>query len=116
MDLWHVREPASVAEYRTRARAEVDRLRAAGVVPLLVGGSGLYVRAVLDELEFPGTDPALRARLLTELDAVHQAEAEKFLNEIEAKLARPGVKISREILMGGGAAELLAEVASAPSV
>ena len=67
LDLWHVREPASVAEYRQRARAEIDRLRAAGVVPLLVGGSGLYVRAVLDELDFPGTDPAVRARLEAEL-------------------------------------------------
>ncbi|GAB3363135.1 tRNA (adenosine(37)-N6)-dimethylallyltransferase MiaA [Modestobacter lapidis] len=67
LDLWDVREPASVAEYRRRARAEIDRLRAAGVVPLLVGGSGLYVRAVLDELDFPGTDPAVRARLEAEL-------------------------------------------------
>jgi tRNA dimethylallyltransferase len=67
LDLWHVREPASVAEYRRRARAEIDRLRVAGVVPLLVGGSGLYVRAVLDELEFPGTDPAVRGRLEGEL-------------------------------------------------
>ena len=63
-------EAASVAEYRRRARAEIDRLRAAGVVPLLVGGSGLYVRAVLDELDFPGTDPAVRARLEDELAAV----------------------------------------------
>jgi tRNA dimethylallyltransferase len=69
LDLWHVREPASVAEYRLRARAEVDRLRAAGVVPLLVGGSGLYVRAVLDELDFPGTDPVVRTRLTADLDA-----------------------------------------------
>jgi tRNA dimethylallyltransferase len=67
LDLWHVRQAASVAEYRRLARAEVDRLRAAGVVPLLVGGSGLYVRAVLDELDFPGTDPAVRARLEAEL-------------------------------------------------
>src|SRR3954452_3918935 len=67
LDLWHVRETASVAEYRRLARAEIDRLRAAGVVPLLVGGSGLYVRAVLDELDFPGTDPAVRARLEAEL-------------------------------------------------
>jgi tRNA dimethylallyltransferase len=67
LDLWHVREPASVAEYRARARAEVDRLRSAGAVPLLVGGSGLYVRAVLDELDFPGTDPVVRARLAEEL-------------------------------------------------
>src|SRR4051812_41879010 len=74
LDIWQVREPASVAEYRRLARAEIDRLRAAGTVPLLVGGSGLYVRAVLDELEFPGTDPALRARLEAELAAVGPAE------------------------------------------
>ncbi|MGY1692487.1 tRNA (adenosine(37)-N6)-dimethylallyltransferase MiaA [Geodermatophilus sp. SYSU D01105] len=67
LDVWHVRQAASVAEYRRLARAEVDRLRAAGTVPLLVGGSGLYVRAVLDELDFPGTDPAVRARLEAEL-------------------------------------------------
>ncbi|MGY2003966.1 tRNA (adenosine(37)-N6)-dimethylallyltransferase MiaA [Blastococcus sp. SYSU DS1024] len=73
LDLWHVREPASVAEYRRRARAEIDRLRAAGTVPLLVGGSGLYVRAVLDELEFPGTDPVVRARLEGELADVGPA-------------------------------------------
>jgi tRNA dimethylallyltransferase len=70
LDLWHVRQPASVAEYRRRARAEIDRLRAAAIPPLLVGGSGLYVRAVLDELDFPGTDPAVRARLEEELAAV----------------------------------------------
>jgi tRNA dimethylallyltransferase len=69
LDLWHVREPASVAEYARTAREVIDRLRADGVVPLLVGGSGLYVRAVLDDLEFPGTDPALRARLEEELAA-----------------------------------------------
>jgi tRNA dimethylallyltransferase len=73
LDLWPVREPASVAEYRQRARAEVDRLRTAGVVPLLVGGSGLYVRAVLDELDFPGTDAAIRSRLTAELDVAGPA-------------------------------------------
>ena len=70
LDLLDVSEPASVAEYQRRARAEIDRLRAAGIVPLLVGGSALYVRAVLDELEFPGTDPAVRARLEAELAEV----------------------------------------------
>jgi tRNA dimethylallyltransferase len=69
LDLWHVRTAASVAEYAREARAVIDRLRAEGVVPLLVGGSGLYVRAVLDDLEFPGTDPVLRARLEAELAA-----------------------------------------------
>ena len=51
-----------MAAYRGLARAEIDRLRAAGTVPLLVGGSGLYVRAVLDELDFPGTDASLAAK------------------------------------------------------
>jgi tRNA dimethylallyltransferase len=73
LDLWHVREAASVAEYRERARAEIDRLRAGGIRPLLVGGSGLYIRAVLDELDFPGTDAALRARLEEELGAIGPA-------------------------------------------
>ena len=73
LDVWHVRQPASVAEYRDRARDEIDRLRTAGIVPLLVGGSGLYIRAVLDELDFPGTDAAVRARLEQELADVGPA-------------------------------------------
>ncbi len=76
LDLWHVRQPASVAEYRDRARAEIDRLRRAGTVPLLVGGSGLYVRAALDRLEIPPTDAEVRTRLEAESavvggDALH---------------------------------------------
>jgi tRNA dimethylallyltransferase len=74
LDLWHVRQAASVAEYRDLARGEIDRLRAAGTLPLLVGGSGLYVRAVLDELDFPGTDAGIRARLEEELAVVGPAE------------------------------------------
>jgi tRNA dimethylallyltransferase len=69
LDIWDVTEPASVAEYQTLARAAVDDIAARGRVPLLVGGSGLYVRAVLEEFEFPGTDPALRASLEAELAA-----------------------------------------------
>ncbi len=84
LDLWHVRQPASVAEYRHEARAVIDRLRAAGVVPLLVGGSGLYVRAVLDQLDFPGTDPAVRARLEAEL-------AERGSLQLHAHVAPLGV-------------------------
>ncbi|MCW2579481.1 MAG: miaA [Blastococcus sp.] len=83
MDLWHVREAASVVEYRLRARAEIDRLRTAGIVPLLVGGSGLYIRAVLDELDFPGTDPAVRARLEAELAAVGAAELHDRLARLD---------------------------------
>jgi len=83
LDLWHVRQPASVAEYRDLARAEIDRLRAAGTVPLLVGGSGLYIRAVLDELDFPGTDAAVRARLEEELAAVGPARLHERLSALD---------------------------------
>jgi len=69
LDVWDVTETASVADYQQRARAVVDDLRASGRTPVLVGGSGLYVRAVLDHLEFPGTDPTVRARLEAELAA-----------------------------------------------
>ncbi|WP_431680776.1 tRNA (adenosine(37)-N6)-dimethylallyltransferase MiaA [Kitasatospora sp. KL5] len=67
LDVWDVTEAASVAEYQRLARAEIDRLLAAGRTPVLVGGSGLYVRAAVDEMEFPGTDPSVRARLEAEL-------------------------------------------------
>jgi tRNA dimethylallyltransferase len=83
LDVWHVREPASVAEYRRLARAEIDRLRTAGTTPLLVGGSGLYVRAVLDALDFPGTDPAVRARLEEELAAVGAPALHARLAEVD---------------------------------
>ena len=87
LDLWHVRQPASVAEYRDLARAEIDRLRAAGTVPLLVGGSGLYVRAVLDELDFPGTDAAIRTRLERELAEVGPARLHERLAVLDPAAA-----------------------------
>jgi tRNA dimethylallyltransferase len=62
-----VTEPASVAEYQRLARAAIDDITARGRTPLLVGGSGLYLRAVLERFEFPGTDPRLRERLEAEL-------------------------------------------------
>lgn len=67
LDVLDVTEPASVAVYQREARRIVEELLAAGRVPVLAGGSGLYVRAVLDDLDFPGTDPQLRARLDAEL-------------------------------------------------
>jgi len=67
LDIWDVTEPASVSQYQRLARAAVAEILGRGRTPLLVGGSGLYVRAVIDKLEFPGTDPALRARLEAEL-------------------------------------------------
>jgi len=69
LDVWDVRDEANVAGYQRMARAAFSAARARGALPLLVGGSGLYVRAALDRMEFPGTDPAVRARLEAELAA-----------------------------------------------
>ena len=70
MDVLEVTEPATVAEFQGWARAVIEDCCARGVHPVLVGGSALYTRAVLDEFEFPGTDPQVRARLEAELDVV----------------------------------------------
>jgi tRNA dimethylallyltransferase len=95
LDVWDVTQAANVADYQRLARAEIDRLHAAGRVPVLVGGSGLYVRAALDPLEFPGTDPAVRARLEAELD-VHGPGA------LHARLAALDPAAARLILPGNG--------------
>ncbi|MFC0861306.1 tRNA (adenosine(37)-N6)-dimethylallyltransferase MiaA [Sphaerimonospora cavernae] len=73
LDIWPVTQAASVAEYQRLARPLVEDLLARGRTPILAGGSGLYVRAVLDDLEFPGTDPESRARLERELAEVGPA-------------------------------------------
>jgi tRNA dimethylallyltransferase len=63
LDVLDVTDEASVAAYQRDARAVVTEITAGGGVAVLVGGSGLYVSAVLFELEFPGTDPVLRQEL-----------------------------------------------------
>ncbi|WP_199748939.1 tRNA (adenosine(37)-N6)-dimethylallyltransferase MiaA [Amycolatopsis sp. WAC 01376] len=70
LDVLDVTERASVAAYQRDARARVEELLDAGRVPILAGGSGLYVQAVLDDLKFPGTDPDVRARLTAEADEI----------------------------------------------
>ena len=70
VDVLDVTETATVAQFQAMARAAVADCLARGVVPVLAGGSALYVRAVVDAFEFPGTDAGLRARLESELDAL----------------------------------------------
>jgi tRNA dimethylallyltransferase len=70
LDVLDVTETASVAAYQRHARERMEALLAAGKVPVLAGGSGLYVQAVLDDLRFPGTDPEVRARLDAEAEIV----------------------------------------------
>jgi tRNA dimethylallyltransferase len=95
LDIWEVSEPASVAVYQRLARAAIDDVLARGRVPLLVGGSGLYVRAVLEEFEFPGTDPVLRAELEAEL-------AERGPAPLHARLAAADPVAAERILPSNG--------------
>ncbi|MCQ4082946.1 tRNA (adenosine(37)-N6)-dimethylallyltransferase MiaA [Streptomyces sp. RB6PN25] len=95
LDIWDVTQAASVAEYQRLARAEIDRLHAVGRIPVLVGGSGLYVRAAIDPLDFPGTDPEVRARLEEEL-AAHGS------GPLHARLAAADPEAARSILPSNG--------------
>jgi len=61
-DVWPVGHPVSVAEYQQVARVALEDVLGRGRTPIVVGGSWLYVRALLDELNFPGTDAEVRAR------------------------------------------------------
>ncbi|MGH3254363.1 MAG: tRNA (adenosine(37)-N6)-dimethylallyltransferase MiaA [Streptosporangiaceae bacterium] len=70
LDIWPVTRTANVADYQELARAAIDDITARGRVPILAGGSGLYIRAALEDLHFPGTDDGTRARLEAELDRV----------------------------------------------
>jgi tRNA dimethylallyltransferase len=95
LDIWKVTQTASVADYQRLARETIARIHERGRVPLLVGGSGLYVRAVIDDLDFPGTDPSLRARLESELADVGPAV-------LHARLAERDPAAAASILPSNG--------------
>jgi tRNA dimethylallyltransferase len=63
VDVLDVTQEASVAAYQRHARADIEAVLARGALPVVAGGSGLYVRAALDRLEIPPTDPQVRAAL-----------------------------------------------------
>ncbi|MAY98270.1 tRNA (adenosine(37)-N6)-dimethylallyltransferase MiaA [uncultured Nocardioides sp.] len=87
LDTLEVTEPATVAEFQGQARAVIAELRGRGATPVLVGGSALYTRAVLDEFEFPGTDPEVRSRLEAELAEVGSASLHARLAEVDPESA-----------------------------
>lgn len=95
IDILEVTETASVADFQTRARAVIADLRARGAVPILVGGSALYTRAITDAFEFPGSDPVLRAGLETELERVG-------VEELYARLAVLAPESAARIEPGNG--------------
>jgi tRNA dimethylallyltransferase len=87
LDIWPVTQTASVSEYQRLAREVIDDIRGRGRTPVLVGGSGLYVRSVTDNLRFPGTDPELRASLEAELSQVGAAALHARLAQLDPAAA-----------------------------
>lgn len=83
LDILDVREEASVAAFQQRSRGTMAEVRSRGNVPILVGGSGLYIRAALDELEFPPTDTDVRARLESENDRLGAATLRERLAAVD---------------------------------
>ncbi|HMR49364.1 MAG TPA: tRNA (adenosine(37)-N6)-dimethylallyltransferase MiaA [Arachnia sp.] len=95
IDILEVTENASVAHFQALARATIGELRERGVVPILVGGSALYSRAILDHFEFPGSDDAVRAKWEAQLELVG-AEA------LHARLAEIAPASAAHIELGNG--------------
>lgn len=95
IDLLEVTEQASVAQFQQWARATISDLRARQIIPILVGGSALYSRAITDVFEFPGTDPIVRARWEQEL----AARGSESLHE---ELSRRDPDAAADILPGNG--------------
>jgi tRNA dimethylallyltransferase len=83
LDYVGVDEPLSVAQFQRDARRVMTEIRGRGAVPVLVGGSALYTRAVLDRFEFPGTDEAVRRRLEAELAEVGAPLLHERLAEVD---------------------------------
>jgi tRNA dimethylallyltransferase len=102
LDLLEVTEPASVAVFQQQARAVIAELRDRGVTPVLVGGSALYTRAVLDHFDFPGTDEEVRGRWEAELarvgsPALHAVLAEQDPEAAAAILPDNGRRVVRAL-------------------
>jgi tRNA dimethylallyltransferase len=90
LDVLDVRQEANVAAYQREARLDLAGIRSREHRPILVGGSGLYVRAALDRLEIPPTDPVVRGRLQNEL-------AQQGIEAMHARLAQADPVAARAI-------------------
>lgn len=87
LDLLDVTEPLSVADFQRRARGVIAEVRERGGTPVLVGGSALYTRAVLDRFEFPGTDAAVRTRWEAALADVGAPALHERLRSVDPEAA-----------------------------
>jgi len=102
IDIWPIQKAAAVAQYQDLARTAIGQIHARGRLPIVVGGSGLYVSGALDRLEFPPEDTAVRLRLYAELEehgpyALHQRLASLDPDAAKAILPSNGRRIARAL-------------------
>jgi len=95
LDIWPLTKSAAVAEYQRLARGAIADIAGRGRLPILVGGSGLYLRGALDQLDFPGESAPIRARLAAELEQLGPAT-------LHARLAARDPAAAAAILPGNG--------------
>lgn len=95
LDVLDVTETATVARYQKAAVADIEAIRDRGAVPVVVGGSMLYIQSLLDNWSFPATDPAVRARWEDRL-------AEIGVGRLHAELARRDPAAAAAILPTDG--------------
>ena len=95
LDVLTVTETASVARYQQAAVADIEAIAARGAVPVMVGGSMLYIQSLLDDWSFPATDPAVRSRW-------EQRLAEVGVARLHAELARRDPAAAAAILATDG--------------
>ncbi len=87
LDVLDVAETATVARYQQDAAADVERISAAGAVPIIVGGSMMYIQSLLDEWEFPATDTAVRAKWERRLAEIGAAALHEDLVRVDSAAA-----------------------------
>lgn len=102
LDVLDVTETATVARYQDTAAREVEAILSRGRVPIIVGGSMMYVQSLLDEWTFPATDPQVRAKweqILADggIDAVYRALQERDPEAAASILATDGRRLVRAL-------------------
>jgi len=99
LDIYPVNQDMTVARYQELARAKVDQLRADGTPTIVVGGTGLYIKSILDDLNFPDTDPDIRQKITDEAEAIGNEALHAKLAALDpvAALAIPFENVRRVI-------------------
>ena len=99
IDVLDIKDEANVAWYQQIAREKIDQILSSGKSVVVVGGTGLYIKAILDDLNFPDTDPAVRQKITDEAEKLGNDVMYERLAKLDpaAALAIPKENIRRVI-------------------